>query len=150
VQEYASETANGAFADSYARFGAMVDWLSGEPSVGMTHAELEDRLHADGMRLLCQLLQDSLDLRAGREERLGEVADADGHRRGWAEAGRARTLATRFGEVTVTRIGYRAGGAADLHPADAVLNLPVEKHSHGWRCRGHWLALSAYRLTRTR
>jgi hypothetical protein len=133
VQEYASETADGAFADSSARFGAMVDFLSGEQAAGMTHAELEERLHTDGMRLLCQLLQDSLDLRAGREERLGEVADADGHLRGWAERGRERTLAARFGEVVVTRIAYRARERADLHPADGVLNLPAEKHSHGLR-----------------
>jgi hypothetical protein len=133
VQEYASEAADGAFADSYAQFGELVGWLAGEQAVGLTHAELEDRLHADGMRLLCQLLQDSLDLRAGREERLGRVADADGHLRGWAEPGRRRTLATRFGEVVVTRIAYRARERADLHPADAVLNLPAEKHSHGLR-----------------
>jgi hypothetical protein len=38
-----------------------------------------------------------------------------------------------FGEVTVTRIAYRAPGAANLHPADAALNLPEEKHSHGLR-----------------
>jgi hypothetical protein len=55
----------------------------------MTHAELEDRLHTDGMRLLRQLFQDSLDLRAGREERLGGVTDTDGGLRGWwAEPGR--------------------------------------------------------------
>lgn len=64
---------------------------------------------------------------------MGEGADADGHVRGWAEAGRQRPLATRFGEVRVTRIAYRARGGADLHPADAVLNLPVEEHSHGLR-----------------
>jgi hypothetical protein len=111
----------------------MVEWLSGEPAAGMTHGDLEERLHADGMRLLRQLLQDGLDLRAVREERLGVVADADGRRRGWAESGRERVLATRFGEVVVARIAYRARGRADLHPADAVLNLPVEKHSHGLR-----------------
>ncbi|MDM4718775.1 ISKra4 family transposase [Micromonospora sp. WMMA1363] len=111
----------------------MVDFLSGEHAAGMTHAELEERLHTDGMRLLCQLLQDSLDLRASREERLDEVTDADSHLRGWAERGRQRTLATRFGEVVVTRIAYRARARADLNPADAVLNLPVEKHSHGLR-----------------
>jgi hypothetical protein len=42
-------------------------------------------------------------------------------------------LATRFGPVTVTRIAYRSAGLADLHPADAVNNLPIEKHSHGLR-----------------
>jgi hypothetical protein len=50
-----------------------------------------------------------------------------------AEAGRERLLATRFGEVVVTRIAYRTPGLPDLHPADAVLNLPAEKHSHGLR-----------------
>lgn len=147
MQAYASETVNGAFADSSARFGVLVDFLSGDQAAGMTHAELEERLHTDGMRLLCQLLQDSLDLRASREERLGEVVDADGHLRGWAEPGRQRVLATRFGEVTVSRIAYRARERADLHPADAVLNLPAERHSHGLRklaaveaARGSWSA----------
>lgn len=36
-----------------------------------------------------------------------------------------------FGKVTVTRIAYRGTGMADLHPADAVLNLPDGMHSHG-------------------
>ena len=49
------------------------------------------------------------------------------------ETGHQRQLATVFGEVTVTRITYRAPGAANLHPADAELNLPEEKHSHGLR-----------------
>jgi hypothetical protein len=133
VKEYASVPAEGAFAGSSARFNAMVDFLSGEQAAGMTHAELEERLHTDGMRLLCQLFQDSLDLRAGREERLGEVAGADGHPRRWVERGRERRLATRFGEVVVRRIAYRARQRADLHPADGVLNLPAEKHSHGLR-----------------
>jgi hypothetical protein len=35
--------------------------------------------------------------------------------------------------VTVTRWAYRASGLANLHPADAGLNLPVERHSHGLR-----------------
>src|SRR6266545_2853458 len=47
--------------------------------------------------------------------------------------GHERGLATRFGPVNVARIAYRARGRANLHPADAALNLPVEKHSHGLR-----------------
>ena len=35
-----------------------------------------------------------------------------------------------FGEVTVTRLAYRRRGHCNLYPADAALNLPVEKHSH--------------------
>src|SRR5665811_2231956 len=35
--------------------------------------------------------------------------------------------------VTVTRLAYREPDRPNLHPADAVLNLPTEKHSHGLR-----------------
>jgi hypothetical protein len=50
-----------------------------------------------------------------------------------AEPGHQRELATVFGTVTVTRIACRAPGAPDLHPADAALSLPEEKHSAGLR-----------------
>ena len=33
----------------------------------------------------------------------------------------------------MTRLAYRRRGHANLYPADAALNLPVEKHSHGLR-----------------
>jgi hypothetical protein len=61
------------------------------------------------------------------------VVDADQVTRHTVEAGRARTLATVFGDVRVERLAYRARGQADLHPADAALNLPQEQHSHGLR-----------------
>jgi hypothetical protein len=35
--------------------------------------------------------------------------------------------------VTVNRLAYRAPGLGNLHVADAVLNLPVERHSHRLR-----------------
>ena len=38
-----------------------------------------------------------------------------------------------FGTVSVQRLAYRAPGVGNLHPADAALNLPVERHSHGLR-----------------
>jgi hypothetical protein len=61
------------------------------------------------------------------------VAGSDGIARTRAETGHRRQLGTVFGEVTVTRMAYRAPGAANLYPADAALNLPEEKHSHGLR-----------------
>ncbi len=33
----------------------------------------------------------------------------------------------------MTPMAYRALGAENLYPADAALNLPEEKHSHGLR-----------------
>src|SRR5438093_13413741 len=89
MQAYASETVEAAFAASSTRFDGLVAWLTGDQTAGMTHGELEERLHVEGLALLRQLLQDSLDLRAVRERRLVEVVDADGHRRGVAEAGHA-------------------------------------------------------------
>jgi hypothetical protein len=50
-----------------------------------------------------------------------------------AEKGRTRPLMTKFGQVTVSRIAYRAPGRPNVHPLDAELNLPEEKHSHGLR-----------------
>jgi hypothetical protein len=61
---YASAEARTAFTASYTRFDGLVAWLTGDQSAGMTHAELEERLHTEGLGLLRQLLQDSLDLRA--------------------------------------------------------------------------------------
>lgn len=107
--------------------------LSGDESAGLTHDELEARLGADGRALHRQLLQDHLDLRAAREARLAGVTGADGRERRAVEPNHTRELASVFGTVTVTRRAYRAGGAANLHPADAALNLPTGKHSHGLR-----------------
>jgi hypothetical protein len=50
-----------------------------------------------------------------------------------AEKGRERPLVTKFGQVTVSRIAYRAPGLPNVCPLDAALNLPEDKHSHGLR-----------------
>lgn len=122
-----------AFARARARFDQVVGFLGGETAAGLTHAELEAELGARGRELLRQLHQDHLDLRAEREVRLPEITGADGAARRYAEAGHRRPLATVFGEVTVERLAYRRKGEANLHPADAALNLPAERHSHGLR-----------------
>jgi len=80
VQAYASGGQNAAFAASQARFTTMVAWLGDEQHSGMTHAQVEERLHTDGLALLRQLFQDSLDLRAGREPRLYESEKNHAHR----------------------------------------------------------------------
>jgi hypothetical protein len=121
------------FAASREQFESLVGFLDGSDAAGLSHAELEDRLDRDGRELLRRLLDDHLALRAVREERLEEVIGDERTRRGRAESGHARALETVFGTVTVERLAYRAPGVANLHPADAALNLPVERHSHGLR-----------------
>jgi len=122
-----------AFAESRKCFGELEDWLASDEVAGLQHGELEERLDVRGRDLLRQLFQDRLDASAAREERRHDVAGEDGVVRTRAERGRTRPLMTRFGQVSVSRIAYRSPGRPNVHPADAALNLPEEKHSHGLR-----------------
>jgi hypothetical protein len=132
MQGYAP-SGDGAFAESWERFGELADWMESEEAAGLQHADLEEQLEARGRKLLRQLFQDRLDLTAAREERRHDVTGPGGVVRTRAERGRTRRLMTRFGLVTVSRIAYKAPGRENVHPADAALNLPEEKHSHGLR-----------------
>ncbi|MDQ3575173.1 MAG: ISKra4 family transposase [Actinomycetota bacterium] len=120
------------FGRSRELFEEVVRWLDGAEAAELTHAELESGLDERGREVLRRMLQDHLELRAQREERV-EVVDADGVTHGAVEAGHARVLTTIFGEVNVCRLAYRHRGHPNLHPADAALNLPTERHSHGLR-----------------
>ena len=82
-----------------------------------------------------QLFQDSLDLQSLREMPAETVIGQDKMKRQ-----QHRTLATLFGEVVVSRIGYGKVGKTSVHPLDAELNLPREKYSHGLR---QWVAHEA-------
>src|SRR2546430_9700890 len=133
MEAYVAPGVDEAFTASWERFGSVLAFLGSAEAAALTHAELEQRMQVDARVVFRQALQDHLDLRAAREERLQEVIDAEALARTSVEDSHERGLATVFGEVTVTRLAYRARGHANLHPADAALNLPGEKHSHGLR-----------------
>jgi hypothetical protein len=122
-----------AFAESGKCFRELEEWAASEEAAGLQHADLEEQLEARGRELQRRLFQDRLDASAAAEERRHDVAGEDGVVRTRAERGRARPLMTRFGQVSVSRIAYRSPGRPNVHPADAALNLPEEKHSHGLR-----------------
>jgi hypothetical protein len=115
------------------QFESLVSFLDGSDAADLSHAELEERLDRDGRELLRRLLDDHLALRGVREARVENVVGDEGVSRGRVEAGHTRALETVFGAVSVERLAYRAPGVANLHPADAALNLPVERHAHGLR-----------------
>jgi hypothetical protein len=123
----------GAFAASREQFQSLIGFLDGAGAAGLSHAELEEHLDVHGRELLRRLLDDHLALRALGEPRLGQVTGDEGVIRSRVEKGHERALETVFGTVTVKRLAYRAPGVGNLHPADATLNLPVERHSHGLR-----------------
>jgi hypothetical protein len=133
MSSYVAVGETAMFGQSRQCFEETVSWLAATPAGGLSHAALEQRLEVAGRELLRQLLQDHLDLRAVREERLAAVVGDDAVTRTRAERGHERTLATVFGQVDVTRIGYRAKAGDRRFPADAVLNLPTGLHSHGLR-----------------
>lgn len=118
---------------SVAQFAKIRGFLAGDTAATLEHSELEDYIHTEGFELLRLLLQDHFDLRAVNEERLAEVVDAGGVPRGAVEAGHERPLTTIVGTIVVDRFAYRRRGEENLYPADAVLNLPDEVHSHGLR-----------------
>jgi hypothetical protein len=124
---------DGVFAESRKCFRELEDWAASEEAAGLQHAELEEQLEVRGRELLRRVFQDRLDATAAAGERRHDVTGEDGAVRTRAERGRARPLVTKFGQVIVSRIAYRSPGRSNVHPLDAALNLPEEKHSHGLR-----------------
>jgi len=122
-----------AFTRSREQLDRIVAWLGAADADVVEHGELECRLEIDGRELVRLLLQDHLDLRAAREQRLDAVSDEHGAPRRTVERDHQRQLGSVFGEVTVTRLAYRQRGEENRHVSDGVLNLPLERASHGVR-----------------
>jgi hypothetical protein len=118
------------FAASRGRMNEILTRLSSPAMMCATGTDLEEYVKGAGAELMRQMIQDQLDARAALEVREAEVRGADGVVRRRAEPGALRQLATTVGTVQVARIAYRAPGAGNLHPADAVLALPARLYSH--------------------
>jgi hypothetical protein len=121
------------FSASRQGFESVVLFLEADESLGLSHAELEDQLAVSNRELFRLLFQDHLSLRAEREGPLEGIVDSSGVPRPSIGAAHRRPLCTVFGEVEVERFAYRRRGELNLYPADAALNLPTERHSHGLR-----------------
>ena len=127
------EHLSAAFSRSEEKLGEITDFLGGQEALRLEHGELERRLGQMGLGLMCQLMQDHLDLR-GPGEVVGEVRDRDGTLRPQARQ-QFRHLESVFGTVCVGRMGYGAPGLESLHPMDAALNLTSDRYSMGVRYR---------------
>lgn len=99
-----TETSPGdAFGASRARFDTIVEALAGDAAACQTHAELEVSIGTQGRKLLRQLFQDHVDLRAERELRVEAVVDCDGVCHSSVESAHDRPLTCVFGEVRIGR-----------------------------------------------
>ena len=108
---------------------ALAGELTGPAAAAMSFDEIEQQVMVRGREILRMTVQHVMDARAAAEPRRAEVAGADGVLRVRAERGHARTVVTWFGPVVVRRLAYRAPGAANLHLADAALNVPARRYS---------------------
>src|SRR4051812_24161951 len=100
----------------------MTEHLASSSALGMTHAELEAYVVAEGREVQRRLLQAHLNLRSGAERPVRAVGADDVER---SERRRsARGLMSLVGEVQVHRLVYQTVGAPFLSPQDASLNLP--------------------------
>jgi hypothetical protein len=115
------------FAAAEEKYEEVKAMLESEDWQRKSHSDLERMLDVEGRELLRRLYQGHLDLRGpGTVE--DPVVGADGVERTRVRI-HQRRLTTVFGAVEVERAGYGARGEESLHPLDAVLNLPDERHS---------------------
>jgi hypothetical protein len=115
------------FAAANQDYAAMTEYLSSKEAWQVEHSELERELEGKGRELLRKLLQAHLDLRQPGPA-VEAVRDAAGTPLA-PTAVHERSVESIFGTVKVARTGYRAPGAASVHPLDGALNLPPEKYS---------------------
>jgi hypothetical protein len=130
VSEYSVEGVSATYIRSMETFGSVLSDLEDGRGQGWTHAGLEGFLTERMREVARQIFQDVMDSLSAGESRV-EAVGSDGIARTRVESGHTRGLTTVFGPVTVSRKAYRAPGAANLSPLDAVLNLPVGKYSDG-------------------
>lgn len=107
--------------------------LGGGAAAGtVSLARAEEQVRIRGRDLLRDVLQVVVDAAGAGQERVpGGVEGPDGVRRPRVEDGHARTVVTVFGRISVDRLAYRAPGVRNVHPLDAVLDLPAGLYSAG-------------------
>jgi hypothetical protein len=125
------EASGEPFARARAHAVKVEGMLTSDEMIRNRHSELEAMLDAQGKEWARLMLEENLRLRA-EVERRAEVLGADGVERGSVRESE-RQVETVLGRVRVPRLAYQSPGASDLHPMDAVLNLPREMFSHGIR-----------------
>ena len=101
---------------------SMICWAKSGEALALEHDQLEEKTLAGGYELMRVLAESHMALRAAREQRRDDVADADGDARATAEDGQEHTRVMIFGPVRTSRIAYRRRGKANLYPQDADLN----------------------------
>ena len=101
---------------------SMIGWAKSDEALALEHDAIEERAMADGLELMRLLAEAHMALRAAREERRGDVRDADGDLRVTCEDGQEHTRVMMiFGPVRAWRAACRRRGKENLYPQDALV-----------------------------
>jgi len=121
-QPGAGDLEDGLFSAVRDQAELMIGWARSEEALALEHDAIGERAMRDGMELMRLLAEAHMRLRALREQRRGDVRDADGDVRRTAEDGQEHTRIMIFGPVRTSRTAYRKRGKENLYPQDAELN----------------------------
>lgn len=132
AQIYNISASGSEFKNAREKFESIVSWLGSAEAMAQAHGAVEVWLEQSSREMLRRMFQGHLEVRAHQEKRLPAAEGSDGVIRTHVRNGE-RGLMSVFGPVRVPRLQYGGRGASSLFPADAVLNLPIEEHSHGLR-----------------
>lgn len=117
------------FSDANQSFDDLKATLVSDECGSLCESDVERLIASTGRELMRRLLQSHLLLR-GQAEPVAPVVGADGVGRGHVRSSQPRLLETSFGTVSVVRTAFSGRHRSALHPVDADLNLPAERHSH--------------------
>ena len=119
--------------------------ISGTEFSDSFFGNVESVIQERGQEILRKLAQGYLCQRAAEEEKKEFVIGEDGIARNHRRTGCIRKIESRFGEVEVSRIGYRSRFIGSIFPLDAELNLPPDKYSHGLQAEiAHLVAVDSF------
>ena len=116
---------------------SMIRWAKSDEALALEHDQLESRTLTEGFEVMRIFTEACLGLRAAREQRRTDVADAAGDLRVSTEDGQEHTRMMVYGPVRTSRIAYKRHRRPNLYPQDAELNWGTgHSYSAGWS--GGW------------
>ena len=105
--------------------------ISSAEFAGASFGDVEAEIHKTGMEVLRKMAQAYLNQRSSEEIKMDSVIGEEGETRTHRRPNGSRKIESKFGEVTVERMGYRGPELSFVFPLEAQLNLPPNKYSHG-------------------
>ena len=132
---YTNQEEFSAFSASREHLDGIIHSLLSPELAAQEHGDVEGFIQKEGTELLRKLLQGYLDVRASTEVLEPAVTSSEGKVLNHVRANTRRNIATLFGDVNVTRIGYSQRHSSSVFPLDRALNLPQDQYSSGLRKR---------------